>query len=260
MTSRHTLMPGAGEYFLPGYREQCVILVHGYTGTPGELRLLGDYLNKQGYPVFGALLPGHGTDVHDLADKTFTDWTDYLMDKVMLAASRYSKVSLVGTSMGASVSLRVAEDGPIHKLVTLSAPIETFDEHHQFAGEFYQEHPYISKPWHPFEGIDEKYYQSYHSYPLRPLYTAFLEIDKMPEGELAKVTCPILIMQSKVEKTVKPVSAKIIYNAVGSKEKEIAWFNNSGHILALGPERHDVYKKVDNFLEKNEPEEGERNI
>lgn len=63
----HALMPGAGAYYLDGSRDHCVVLVHGYTATPGELRLLGDELQQLNFKVMGVRLPGHGTTVQDLA-------------------------------------------------------------------------------------------------------------------------------------------------------------------------------------------------
>ena len=38
-----------------------VLLVHGFTATPVEVRRLADRLNAQGYTVAGPLMAGHGT-------------------------------------------------------------------------------------------------------------------------------------------------------------------------------------------------------
>ena len=52
-----------------------VVCVHGFTGTPYEMRYLGDRLAGAGYHVHGLLLPGHGTRVEDLEQTRWTDWT-----------------------------------------------------------------------------------------------------------------------------------------------------------------------------------------
>ena len=49
---------GAKPFFFKGGSEG-VLLIHGYTGAPGEMRLLGEFLHSRGYTVLGVLLPGH---------------------------------------------------------------------------------------------------------------------------------------------------------------------------------------------------------
>ena len=66
---------GAKPFFFKGGSEG-VLLIHGYTGAPGEMRLLGEFLHSRGYTVLGVLLPGHCEPASVLAKKTFADWYD----------------------------------------------------------------------------------------------------------------------------------------------------------------------------------------
>jgi len=50
--------PGAEPFFLSGSRCGC-LLVHGFTGTPKEMRWMGENLHSQGYTVLGIRLSGH---------------------------------------------------------------------------------------------------------------------------------------------------------------------------------------------------------
>jgi len=55
-----TVRPGAGAYWLPGSREYGILLIHGFTGAPPELRMLADYLHDRGgFTVSGIRLSGH---------------------------------------------------------------------------------------------------------------------------------------------------------------------------------------------------------
>ena len=65
---------GAEPFFLPGGRHG-VLLIHGFTGLPAELRLLGAYLNERGFTVLAIRLAGHGTTVEDLSRMEHEDWT-----------------------------------------------------------------------------------------------------------------------------------------------------------------------------------------
>ncbi len=50
------------------------LLLHGYTGSPPEMRLVGEYLNQRGITVSAPLLSGHGTEPEDLNRYKWTDW------------------------------------------------------------------------------------------------------------------------------------------------------------------------------------------
>src|SRR5436309_331310 len=54
-------------FSLPGSRPLGCLLVHGFTGTPEEMRPLGEALAARGFPVHAVRLAGHGTDVAELA-------------------------------------------------------------------------------------------------------------------------------------------------------------------------------------------------
>jgi carboxylesterase len=55
-----------------------ILLIHGFTGSPPEMLLVGDYLNERDLTVSGPLLPGHGTTVEDLDTRTWEDWTSHV--------------------------------------------------------------------------------------------------------------------------------------------------------------------------------------
>ena len=57
-----TIMPGAGAYWFEGNEVGCLIL-HGFTGTPQNVRPLADYLARRGLTVSVPRIAGHGTTV-----------------------------------------------------------------------------------------------------------------------------------------------------------------------------------------------------
>lgn len=59
------LRPG-GEPFAFAGGPIGVLLVHGFTGAPQEMRGLGRFLAENGMTVLGIRLPGHGTRPEDL--------------------------------------------------------------------------------------------------------------------------------------------------------------------------------------------------
>jgi carboxylesterase len=65
---------------------------------------------------------------------------------------------------------------------------------------------------------------------------------------LSFVKADILILHSKKDQIIAPKSAQIIYEKVSSKNKEIKWFEKSGHEMLLDLERDDVIKAVVDFI------------
>ena len=52
-------------YFLNGNRNG-VLLIHGLTGTPNEMRIIAKGLNQAGFTVYAMQLAGHCGDEADL--------------------------------------------------------------------------------------------------------------------------------------------------------------------------------------------------
>jgi carboxylesterase len=85
-----------------------VLLVHGFTGTPVEMRFLGDQLAESGFRVNGMLLPGHGTRVDDLDRTTWREWADAVEDAFDTLALSCRRVAVVGQSLGGLLALHLA--------------------------------------------------------------------------------------------------------------------------------------------------------
>src|ERR1700742_4131618 len=85
-----------------------VLLVHGFTGTPVEMRFLGEELAHAGFRAHGMLLPGHGTRVEDLDRTTWRDWADAVEDAFDTLALSCRRVAVVGQSLGGLLALHVA--------------------------------------------------------------------------------------------------------------------------------------------------------
>ncbi|MBV8249219.1 MAG: alpha/beta fold hydrolase [Comamonas sp.] len=107
LTPHEFVMPGAGPNARTG-----VLLIHGLTGTPAEMRLLGKGLNKQGFTVYGVQLAGHCGSMEDLVESRWTDWLASAESGLQRFARHVDHVVVGGLSMGALLSLAVAERNP----------------------------------------------------------------------------------------------------------------------------------------------------
>ena len=85
-----------------------VLLIHGFTGSAAEMRLIGRYLHERGLTAYGPLLPGHGTIPEDLNNYGWNEWCAEVDKALVELRSNCDTIFVVGLSMGALLSLWLA--------------------------------------------------------------------------------------------------------------------------------------------------------
>ena len=243
------VQPETAAYFLPG--GPCgVVLVHGYTGTPMELRPLGDYLAAQGFTVLGVRLQGHGTSWQELEQTTWPEWYQDVADGVQKLRDCCESVSVAGLSLGGLLAAKAAAGLPLASVVLMSTPIYVRDWRAPFIKYLRFFVRRIRR--HKFQGSElrKKYDFSYAEMPVKPLPSLFALRDLCRDEYLGRITVPALVIQSTVERTVKPASAQFIYEHLGSRHKQLLWLQKSGHVLTLDEESPLVCAAVGTFLKE----------
>ncbi|WP_094603752.1 Carboxylesterase [Sporomusa silvacetica DSM 10669] len=243
------IMPGAEPFFLPG-GETGVLVVHGFTGAPSEMRLAGEYLNSLGYTVLAPRLSGHGTTPEDMAKTTWPHWYSSVEDGYHVLNGICSNIAAVGLSMGGLLTLKLASEYPVSKLAVLSAPIYIANKRLRLLPLYRMFTNFVSKKRKRLPDRGEEYSISYDMTPLSSL-TSLIHLINHVDTLLPSVTVPALVIQSKKEHTVEPESAQYIYNKLGSTDKRLVWLNKSGHIITLDTEREYVFQEIGRFLAGN---------
>lgn len=73
-----------------------LLLIHGFTGSPTEMRLVGESLNQRGITVSAPCLPGHGTTLDDLNQRQWRDWSSHVAQEAANLQSRCETVFVGG--------------------------------------------------------------------------------------------------------------------------------------------------------------------
>jgi carboxylesterase len=82
------------------------LLVHGFVGTPAEMRAIGEALLGSGWTVQALLLPGFGSDLASLPDRRNDEWLDCIGEAVRgLRQAGKGPLLVVGYSLGATLSI-----------------------------------------------------------------------------------------------------------------------------------------------------------
>ncbi len=221
-----------------------ILLVHGFTGTPAEMRYLGDYLRDKGFTVKAVLLKGHGTSPEDMRRTTQRDWIASAVEGYKELKRECDEVFSVGLSMGGLLSLYLARSYDVRGIVCLSTPIRILNKqaYYAFVLKFFKD--YIEK--NPRKHKDP-FIIGYDRTPVRCIHCLF-KLIRYVKYHLGKIEKPILIIQSYGDGTVNPVSGNIIYNRIGSKDKSIIHLHNSGHIITCDCEKEQVFEEIYGFI------------
>jgi carboxylesterase len=89
-----------------------VLLLHGMTGTPQEMRMLAKGLNREGFTVYAVQLAGHCGTVDDLVETRWTDWLASAEAGADRLAAHVDRVVVGGLSMGSVLALALAARQP----------------------------------------------------------------------------------------------------------------------------------------------------
>jgi len=248
----------AEPFFLPGNRTG-ILLIHGFTGTPKEMRWMGEYLNREfGFTCLGVRLAGHATRPKDMVRSRWTDWTASVEDGYNLVRGVTDRIYFVGLSMGGALSLLMSTKLDVRGVLTISAPYEIPDEHPAWQIQLYSYFKtYLPKTkGEPGTGwFDKEAYQEHISYPLNPIRSAAelkLLLDKM-HAALPKITVPVMLIHSKDDAYVLPENMEKIYERlVNASDKTKLYVTGSGHVVTRDAARHQVFETAGKFIQRVE--------
>jgi len=248
--SKAFTIPTAEPFLIPGGKIGC-LLIHGFTGTPKEMRLLAESLAADGFTVLAPRLFGHATDPADMRFARWQDWLTSVEDGLNLLKGSTEKQFVMGLSMGGILSMIAAARYPVTGVAAFSTPIALPPDPRTkllpLVG-WLNFHAGKGTPdWQNLEWA--KGHIDYPYYPSR----AVLELGKLMEvmkGELMNVYVPALIVQSKGDRSIPSGGMDYLCSHTSSRDKTTLWLENSGHVITCEPEREILFTAVKSFIQR----------
>ncbi|MGD2158458.1 MAG: alpha/beta fold hydrolase [Anaerolineales bacterium] len=242
------LIPTAEPFFFPGGETGCLLL-HGFPGTPKEMRKLGEFLSEKGYSILAPRLAGHATQPEDIRRMRWWDWLACAEDGYHLLKGASENIYLIGLSLGGVLSLLLASRFDVAGAVIMSTPYDPPDDPRiPFVNILKWIIPMINpvgSDWQDKEA--EKTNVHYPEFPSNAVIQ-LIDIYTQMRAAIPKVRCPTLLMHSRRDKSVSPTNMQSIYDNLGSQTKDMLWLQNSGHNLVRDVERERVFQACHHFI------------
>jgi carboxylesterase len=267
------IIPTAEPFFFPASNEVGILLVHGFTGAPKEMRWMGEYLHQQGFTVLGVRLSGHATQPEDMIRSSYTDWLASVEDGYHLLSGAVKAIYIMGLSMGGILTLTTAAylspdcagtsplestgTSPVKGLVAMSTPYALPPDPRLRHIEWISKAvPFMPKgdeepgsSW-----FDKEAWKDHVSYPQNPLH-AIGELNKllgMMHSALPEIQKPVLLIHSRDDNYVVKDSMQQIYDHLGTPDKQMLWIEGSGHVITRDAQRQTVFKAAADFVRRVE--------
>jgi carboxylesterase len=226
------------------------LLIHGFTGSPPEMRLVGDYLHQRGLTVSGPLLPGHGTSVEDMNRSKWTEWTEHVEQTLVALQDRCETVFVGGLSMGSVLTLYLAARHPELSGAILYSPAVWPADRLLYLTPVLKYVIRVKPKSGDSDLTDLEAERRLWSYEENPVFAAheFLKLLRHVRQRLSRVTCPVLIIHSTLDQAIHPDSARRTYDRIGSSDKKLLTLHNSGHCITVDSEWEAVAEKTYAFI------------
>lgn len=230
------------------------ILIHGFSGTPDDLKNLAKYLVSQGITAKSVLLAGHGSHWRDLGETTHYDWWKSVEDVVKDAIGKYNKIFLVGYSFGANLAFDIAARYPKEITGVVSLGVSVYLKKGFFINTFlpifhvllkHYKKSYIKKN----QAIEYEDSGSYVYLPTNSIYEFKKFIKHYTKKELSKVTTPALIIHSKNDAITHPSSSEFVYRKINSQQKDLLLLDDVNHNPLTSKRKDVIYSQIKEFIE-----------
>lgn len=261
-------MGSAFEFINDVHPKKAVLLFHGLTGSPFEMKKFGKFLYEHGYDVFGACLPGHGEFKKDIYTVSYEDWIDSASSFFEKLTEKYEDVYVGGLCLGAVVSLAIAEKYPqkVKGAVLLSTTLyldgwrlpwyaclmplglnTIFRYYYQYP----ECEPYGVKNKRIREIVKKalKSDGGMDTYPMCAFHE-LLELSQVVRFDLDLVTSPLLIIHSVEDDLASKKGAEEVFREVSSADKKLILLKDSYHMILYDNEKDFVFEKSLEFLDK----------
>jgi carboxylesterase len=229
-----------------------ILLIHGFTACPFEMRELGETLYRQGYNVFGVRLAGHGTSESDFAASSRIDWLNSARRGLAITALFGRETVVIGESMGGALAVLLAQKYPtaVAKLI-LCAPCFRIKDPRAELITFRLMQWLI--PRQDMGVPSQEMARYWYRFIPATAVAQLVWLSRQARRAGPEITTPVLIIQADNDQMVHAASAQKFFHSLNQltvDRKRLIRFVNGHHNLTidLNPRKDEVFQWVAEFI------------
>jgi carboxylesterase len=247
-----------------------VLMLHGLSSSPLEMRYLARFLNKEGFTTCAPVLDGYSAGTREQA---MEHWLDAATREYDALAARYERVSICGLSIGAALALALVHRRPQAQAVALLSLTLAYDG--------------WAIPWYRFL-LNLAYYSpmrfryryrestpyGLRNEALRAKIARAMQRDDLSEVGPSTISLPALHQANRLaahvrartrlirndclivhaidDETSSPHNARNVAYSIGSAVLRTIWLDDSYHMITSDNEREIVARETALFLRDSE--------
>jgi carboxylesterase len=210
------------------------LCLHGLTGTPWEVRSIGEALAAHGIRARGPALPGHNSTPETLAILARDAWVSSVRDELRRLRAEHERVFVVGLSLGGVLGLHMAANERLDGLVVVGTPLRLRQPIPLIVPLLKRVMPMLPKRGgSDIRDADARArHPGYREMPLRSIHE-LIRLQRVVRAELSQIAVPILVAHGVHDRTADLEDARRIHEGVASEVREIEIYHDSAHIVSV---------------------------
>lgn len=242
----------------PGTRRPPCLLIHGFTGTPYEVRSLGRRLSTLGHRTLGVRLAGHGRTPEELEKTGWPDWYRDVERGARQLVRDAGPLIAIGMSAGSLLALHLAYERPsdVRGLVLMAPAVRLSDWRARWLIPLVGRLPALPErfrfiPKRTGSDISNPEARRVHpGYRKIPITSAFAltRLQRQVWREIPAISKPTLILHGALDRTCPPSNAGVLAAKLGRPPLRTFILPASAHVITVDDEREHVEAAVAKFV------------
>jgi carboxylesterase len=249
--------------------DHAVLLLHGLSSSPLELRFLARFLADEGFATHTPELPGYSAGSGHVP---MEQWVSAAVAQFDLLSAQYQHVSICGLSMGATLAAALAHERPAARALVLLSITLSYDgwaiPWYRFLLDYVYYTPlrsrYRYREHEPYglrnEALRAKIARAMSKNGLSEVGPASIGMPALHEAsrlaglvrkQLKDVTNDCLIIHAIDDETSSPHNARFVGKNIGASFLRTIWLDDSFHMITSDNEREAVARECALFLRES---------